>query len=174
MNDMKIYILLSAYLFGFLLLITGCDSSRKQQSAEAEEPIQESPILEEQDESTPAEEQIPELRPDPDPIAPVDITEDTIIGRWIRPDGNYVLEITSITEDKNLEAAYFNPRPINIALAEIKAQDGIRIYVEFDDTNYEGSYYDLRYDPVNDALAGNYYQATYGQTYQIAFIRMEE
>ena len=49
-----------------------------------------------------------------------------------------------------------------------------RIFIEFDDEGYKGSTYDLIYDPVNDALTGKYFQATYGQTYQIGFIRLIE
>jgi hypothetical protein len=102
-----------------------------------------------------------------------DIRLDTILGAWIRPDGNYVLEFTEINEDNTLVANYFNPRPIKISLAQIKEEDRLKVYIEFDDVNYRGSYYDLQYDPVNDALTGNYYQATYGQTYSIAFIRYD-
>ncbi len=106
------------------------------------------------------------------PLAPDNEMEaDTILGPWIRPDGNYILEFTKINDDKSLETHYYNPKPIHVSLAQIKLEDRIRIYVEFDDENYRGSYYDLEYDPVNDALTGNYFQATYGQTYAIAFIR---
>jgi len=101
------------------------------------------------------------------------IEMDTILGPWIRPDGNYILEFTKINQDKTLEANYYNPKPIHISLAQIKKEDRIKIFVEFDDVNYRGSYYDLQYDPANDALTGNYYQATYGQTYAIAFIRYQ-
>jgi len=104
------------------------------------------------------------------PVA-AEVHADTILGSWIRPDGNYILELTKINEDNLLEAVYYNPRPIRVSLAQIKKENPLRIYVEFDDVNYRGSYYDLQYDPVNDALTGNYYQATYGQTYSIAFIR---
>ena len=99
---------------------------------------------------------------------------DTILGPWLRPDGNYILEFTKINNDKSLDASYYNPKPIHVSLAQIKQEDRIKIYVEFDDVNYRGSYYDLQYDPVNDALTGNYYQATYGQTYAIAFIRYRQ
>jgi len=33
-------------------------------------------------------------------------------GRWVRPDGGYVLELKDIKKDGSLTAAYFNPRPI--------------------------------------------------------------
>lgn len=109
---------------------------------------------------------------DPD-VLMADITPDILIGRWLRPDGNYIIQIDKIIDDKTIEARYFNPRPIHIARAEILNAEGLRIYIEFHDVGYEGSSYDLRYDPENDALTGNYFQATYGQTYQIGFIRMD-
>ena len=37
-----------------------------------------------------------------------------LIGRWLRPDGGYILEISHISSDRKMEAAYFNPRPINV------------------------------------------------------------
>ena len=103
-----------------------------------------------------------------------DIVLDTLVGRWLRPDGNYILQINSIEDKKKLEAQYFNPRPIHVERAEGIPDQYMRIFIEFNDVGYEGSSYDLKYDPDNDALVGKYYQATYGQTYQIAFIRLQE
>jgi hypothetical protein len=104
-----------------------------------------------------------------------DIPLDTILGRWLRPDGNYVIQINSIDSEKQIDAQYFNPRPIKIARAElIPAGSNLRIFIEFDDEGYKGSSYDLIYDPAQDALSGKYFQATYGQTYQIAFVRLKE
>lgn len=102
------------------------------------------------------------------------VSSDTLLGRWLRPDGNYIIQINTINEDKKIEAQYFNPKPINIARAEIIPDDNLHIFIEFNDKGYEGSSYDLIYDPVNDALIGKYFQATYGQTYQIGFIRLNE
>ena len=102
------------------------------------------------------------------------INSDTLTGRWLRPDGNYIIQINSISTTGQVDAQYFNPRPIRVARAEILPDDNLRVFIEFDDTGYEGSSYDLIYDIKNDVLAGNYYQATYGQTYQIAFIRLKE
>ncbi len=103
-----------------------------------------------------------------------EIKPDTILGRWLRPDGNYVIQINSIDKNNKIDAQYFNPSPIKIAHAELIPDNNYRIFIEFDDEGYKGSTYDLIYDPVNDALAGKYFQATYGQTYQIAFIRLKE
>ena len=103
-----------------------------------------------------------------------EIAADTVLGRWLRPDGNYVIQINSIDKNNQIDAQYFNPNPIKIARAELIADNNLRIFIEFDDEGYKGSSYDLIYDPVNDALTGKYFQATYGQTYQIGFIRLKE
>ena len=99
---------------------------------------------------------------------------DTLIGRWLRPDGNYILQIDAFKEDRKIEAQYFNPRPIHIERAELIPDENLRVFIEFNDRGYEGSSYDLIYNLANDALVGKYFQATYGQTYQIAFIRLQE
>ena len=39
---------------------------------------------------------------------------DTLNGRWLRPDGGYVLDIRVDTTGK-IDAIYLNPKPINIA-----------------------------------------------------------
>jgi len=50
-----------------------------------------------------------------------------------------------------LKAAYFNPRPINVAKAEWRSMAGrIQIFVELRDVNYPGSTYTLIYDPEKD------------------------
>ncbi len=103
-----------------------------------------------------------------------EIAADTVLGRWLRPDGNYVIQINSIDKNNQIDAQYFNPKPIKIARAELIADNNLRIFIEFDDEGYKGSSYDLIYDPVNDALTGKYFQATYGQTYQIGFVRLKE
>ena len=43
---------------------------------------------------------------------------DTLNGRWLRPDGGYILEIKAVDASGKIDAAYFNPKPINIAKAE--------------------------------------------------------
>lgn len=35
-------------------------------------------------------------------------------GKWLRPDGGYVLEIKRLLPQNELEAAYFNPNPISL------------------------------------------------------------
>jgi hypothetical protein len=104
--------------------------------------------------------------------APEKGEEQRLIGRWVRPDGGYVLELKEIGKDGALQAAYFNPRPINVAQAELSRKDGaLALFVELRDVNYPGSTYNLRYDPETDRLIGTYFQAVYGETYRIEFMR---
>lgn len=166
------YYRLYTFLLIFLIACVSCRPSEERREAEGEETGQREtgiPKATADQDSVPLPQQNPKRVPSAGKIE-----TDTILGAWLRPDGNYILEFTAINDDNSLVANYYNPRPINIAMAQVKREDRIKIYVEFDDANYRGSYYDLQYDPVNDALTGNYYQATYGQTYSIAFIRYDD
>ena len=83
-----------------------------------------------------------------------------LVGRWLRPDGGYVLEIRAARRDGQLEAAYFNPRPIHVAQANHRRDGGeVAVFVELRDVNYPGSTYTLRYVPAQDRLMGEYFQA---------------
>jgi hypothetical protein len=100
------------------------------------------------------------------------INEQCLIGRWIRPDGGYVLELKEIGKDNTLKAVYFNPQPIKVFKAEWKGKQGIiKVFVELRDVNYPGSKYNLQYDPKTDRLKGTYFQAVYGETYDVEFVR---
>lgn len=100
------------------------------------------------------------------------LDEQRLVGRWVRPDGGYVLELKEVQPDGTLKAAYFNPRPINVSRAEIRRSEGeTTIFVELRDVNYPGSTYTLRYNPGTDRLAGTYFQAVHGQTYSVEFVR---
>jgi hypothetical protein len=93
-------------------------------------------------------------------------------GRWVRPDGGYILELKEVRKDGSLKAAYFNPRPIKVYRAEWKAQkDVISVTVELRDFNYPGSKYYLQFEPKTDRLKGTYFQAVYGEMYDVEFIR---
>lgn len=95
-----------------------------------------------------------------------------LIGRWVRPDGGYILEVKEIGNDGKLKAAYFNPKSIKVARAELHRKEGkLNITVELRDVNYPGSTYHLQYDPKSDRLIGTYFQAVYGETYEIEFTR---
>ena len=73
-----------------------------------------------------------------------------------------------------MNAAYFNPQPINVAKADA-SQDGetIHIFIELRDVNYPGSTYNLTYDPADDSLKGIYFQAAIGQTFDVYFLRLQ-
>ena len=93
-------------------------------------------------------------------------------GRWIRPDGGYVLELGEIKKDGSLKASYFNPRPIKVFSTKWSRKEGkINVFVELRDINYPGSKYNLQYDPKSDRLKGTYFQAVEKQTFDIEFVR---
>jgi hypothetical protein len=99
---------------------------------------------------------------------------ESLKGRWLRPDGGYVLEIGEIDAGGKMVARYFNPRPINVSRAEASL-DGTttQVFIELRDTNYPGSTYTLTYDPVSDQLKGTYFQAALQQSFDVVFVRMK-
>jgi hypothetical protein len=95
-------------------------------------------------------------------------------GRWLRPDGGYVLEIRGAGAGGAIEATYLNPRPITVARAEASRQGSmLRVFVELRAPGYPGSTYTLTYDPKRDELTGKYFQAAMGQTFEVLFNRMK-
>ena len=97
-----------------------------------------------------------------------------IEGKWLRPDGGYVLELRDVKSEGKLKATYFNPRPINVGKAEWRNMDDrIQVFVELQDVNYPGSTYMLVYDPEHDRLIGYYYQAVTKGTFEVVFVRKE-
>ena len=93
-------------------------------------------------------------------------------GRWVRPDGGYILELREIKKDGSLKAAYFNPRSIKVYSAKWSRKQGkINLFVELRDVNYPGSKYNLQYEPGSDRLKGTYFQAVEKQTFNIEFVR---
>lgn len=96
-----------------------------------------------------------------------------LLGKWARPDGDYVLEIKEIDPAGKLEAGYFNPDPIKVAQARaLRDGEVTKVFVELRDVNYPGCTYSLSYDPQHDQLFGTYFQAALNQTYDITFGRM--
>lgn len=93
-------------------------------------------------------------------------------GRWQRSDGSYVLEIISATEGGQVEAAYYNPNPINVGRANWALDKGkLYVMVELQDVNYPGSTYGLMYDDQHDKLTGKYLQAVENTTFDVEFFR---
>ena len=95
-------------------------------------------------------------------------------GRWLRPDGGYVLEIRGADGGGAIEVAYLNPRPINVARAEATREgSAVKLFVELRAPGYPGSTYTLTYDPKRDQLQGAYFQAALGQTFDVFFTRIK-
>lgn len=95
-------------------------------------------------------------------------------GRWVRPDGGYVVEIRSVDAGGRMDAAYFNPRPIHVARAEASRDGGaMKVFIELRDVNYPGSTYTLVYVPERDQLEGIYFQAALQQQYEVIFARVQ-
>jgi hypothetical protein len=94
-------------------------------------------------------------------------------GKWLRPDGGYVIEVRSIDDGGRMDASYFNPRSINVHKAEA-SRDGAatKVFIELRDANYAGSTYNLAYDAQKDQLAGVYYHAGLQQSFDVIFLRM--
>ena len=103
---------------------------------------------------------------------PAGVASERLVGRWLRADGGYVLEIRAVSPDGRVDASYLNPRPIHVARAEAaRGGDIVTLLVELRDVNYPGSRYRLWYDAARDTLEGTYYQAAQQETYDVAFAR---
>jgi hypothetical protein len=95
-----------------------------------------------------------------------------LIGRWVRPDGGYVIDIRHVDPAGSLQAAYFNPRSIHVSRAQVTQKEGeIQIFIELRDAGYPGATYALRYSTKHDVLVGLYHQPAAGQTFDVVFIR---
>ena len=97
-----------------------------------------------------------------------------LIGRWVRPDGGYVIDIRSAAPGGLLDAGYFNPQPINVHRADATIRDGVpQVFIELRDQGYPGSTYTLLYNREQQALVGTYYQAAMGERFAVIFVRQE-
>jgi hypothetical protein len=95
-----------------------------------------------------------------------------IIGEWVRSDGGYIIRVRGVNPDGSVDAGYFNPAKINIEEANVSLWKGfVKLFIKLQDKGYPGSTYNLNYYPEKDALAGFYYQAAIGQTYEVVFLR---
>ena len=98
-----------------------------------------------------------------------------LTGKWLRPDGGYILEIRSVEPTGKMDAGYFNPQPINVSKAEA-SQDGatVKVFIELRAPNYPGSTYTLTYDPATDGFKGDYFQAAIKEHFDVQFIRLKQ
>jgi hypothetical protein len=106
------------------------------------------------------------------PAAPADSAFAALPGRWVRPDGGYVIDIRGVDASGKLAAAYANPNPLPFARAEA-TRDGktVHLFFELRAGGYNGSTYTLTYDPARDILRGVYYQAVAQQKFEVYFTR---
>jgi hypothetical protein len=112
-------------------------------------------------------------RPSSNSASPAQRNLVKLIGRWLRPDGGYVIDIANVGSDGSLAAAYYNPRPINVAQASWTIEEErTKIFIELRDVGYPGARYSLAYDPQDDALKGLYYQPSVEQSFEVVFVRM--
>ena len=103
------------------------------------------------------------------------IDANVLKGKWVRPDGGYIIEIRSIDPSGKIDAAYFNPNPIKVATAQLRQENGgLNVFIELRDTGYPGCTYKLSYDRGLDQLKGVYYQAAVKESYDIYFVRLDE
>ena len=99
---------------------------------------------------------------------------DSLKGRWLRPDGGYVIDIRGVEASGKMDAGYFNPRPINVSQAEaFREGDTTKVFIELRDVNYPGATYNLTYDFEKDQLRGVYFQPAVRQSFDVVFIRMK-
>jgi hypothetical protein len=97
---------------------------------------------------------------------------DRLVGRWVRPDGGYVIEIRRIHTDGKVNAAYFNPRPIHVSRSNVSEENGIiQLFIELQGQGYPGSTYTLKYNSESDVLVGVYFQAVIKQPFEVVFQR---
>jgi hypothetical protein len=96
-----------------------------------------------------------------------------LVGRWLRSDSDYVIEIAGAAADGSVEARYFNPQPIHVSRAVWKSDGGrLALLLELTDRGYPGNFYTLVYDPGSDALLGVYNHLGLNQTFEVAFSRL--
>jgi hypothetical protein len=106
------------------------------------------------------------------PAASPTVGFDTLKGTWVRPDGGYRIVIGSVGADGRIEATYYNPSQLPFAKAQA-SMNGTQLRASFElrAGGYDGSTYDLSYDPASDRLIGVYYQAVVKQKFDIYFVR---
>ena len=74
----------------------------------------------------------------------------------------------------SMKAGYYNPESINVSRANWASADGLlRVFIELRTEIYPGSTYDLYYYPATDLLAGKYFQAVEGLTFDVEFARQK-
>ena len=108
------------------------------------------------------------------PAAKADTAFAALPGRWVRPDGGYVINIKRVDAGGKLDAAYANPNPLPFSRAEATLEGKvIKLFFEIRAGGYNGSTYTLTYDPAADVLKGVYFQAVAQQKFDVYFTRLK-
>ena len=95
-----------------------------------------------------------------------------VLGKWLRSDGGYVLEIRGADLSGVLDAAYFNPKSIHVSRAIwMQGAEGFQVVIELNDVGYPGATYVLSHDAQSDRLVGKYNQPAMQQSFDIDFVR---
>lgn len=110
------------------------------------------------------------------PAAPLQSEPQTVFsgltGRWVRPDGGYVITIKSVDAGGKVDANYANPNPLPFYAATATEEGGkVKLFFELRAGGYNGSTYTLIHDSSGDQLKGQYYQAVAKQTFEVVFLR---
>jgi hypothetical protein len=96
-----------------------------------------------------------------------------ILGQWQRPDGGYIIAIQKVGPDGQLDASYFNPKPIYVSKAFAQLEGNlIKLFIQLDDVGYPGAIYNLLYAPERDIMIGTYYQPLAKGVFDVIFKRM--
>lgn len=119
----------------------------------------------------------PSAPPAPAAAKPVPDAVKKVLGRWIRADGGYILELRNAEISGVIEAKYFNPerpKPINVSRSIwMQGGSGLQVVVELNDVGYPGATYVLSHDAENDRLVGQYTQPAMQQSFDIEFVRQK-
>lgn len=108
-----------------------------------------------------------------DSTAPAEVVK--MIGRWLRSDGTYVLELRGADKSGVVQAGYFNPKSIHVSRAIwMRGPDGLQVVVELNDVGYPGATYVLSHDTKEDRLVGKYNQPQMGQSFDVDFVRQKK
>ncbi|MBN1548568.1 MAG: hypothetical protein JW902_18110 [Syntrophaceae bacterium] len=106
-------------------------------------------------------------------LPPLEIQQ-KFMGRWVRPDGGYVIHVRDIKPGGAVDAGYYNPNKIHVAEAHVAVWKGFnQLFIKLDDKGYPGSTYTLYYFADQDQMAGFYYQAAANQIFEVLFVRMK-
>jgi hypothetical protein len=123
--------------------------------------------------ATPAKAAAPAVAAPAEAEAPAEVLK--MLGRWLRSDGTYVLELKGAAKSGVVQAAYYNPKSIHVSRAIwMRGAEGLQVVVELNDVGYPGATYVLSLDATEDRLVGKYNQPQMQQTFEVDFVRQKK